>query len=235
MALHSTRRTAVFAKAPEPGRVKTRLCPPLSPQQAAELAAAMLADVLERHAARSEYVTELVLWPPEAVPGFRARHPELARVVPQRGQGLGERLANWFAERCDGAATALVVGSDCPLLGPATVTRAHELLEGLDAPAADVVFAPDGGGGYGLVGLRRAEPALFLDVPMSTPDMFARTLALARRRGLAVALLPPCEDVDAPTDLARLAARLASAAPADGADFPSRTRELLRTLPIPAP
>jgi len=223
------RRTAVFTKHPAPGRVKTRLCPPLSPSQAAALSEAMLRDLVERLAAASDLETALRFAPAAAAAWFAAGFPGLADRAPQVGPDLGHRLARHFEDeaRRDPPATAVVVGSDVPLLPVALVREAHAAL----GAGADLVLSPDGGGGYALVGLRGSHPELFTRVAMSSGDTCARTVALARERGLEVELLEESLDVDREPDLRRLARLLAGRAP-DGPGYPVRTALLLRELSL---
>ncbi|MCC0576173.1 TIGR04282 family arsenosugar biosynthesis glycosyltransferase [Streptomyces californicus] len=188
----------VIAKEPVAGRVKTRLCPPFSPAEAAELAAASLADTLETLLALPARRRVLVLdgrpgdWVP---PGFE--------VVPQSGGGLDERLATAFGG-CTGP--ALLVGMDTPQIG------ATHLAPALAPDAWDgcgAWFGPAEDGGFWALGLAEPDPALLLGVPMSVPE----TGAVQRRRlveaGLAVRELPVLVDVDTAAD----ARRVASAAP----------------------
>lgn len=233
------RRTTIFTKRPRPGRVKTRLTPPLSAAQAARLAQAMLDDTVARHLARPEYTTAIAVAEVEDVAWARARYPGVNEVDAQAGEGLGERLANWFGQRCDGASSVVVVGSDCPLLASDSVLDAHLALESEDPEErADVVLVPDAGGGYCLVGLRRALPELFTEISMSTERMFDETIALARRLDLRVRLLARHYDVDLESDVQRLGMDLrrridrATGAPARGdREFPVRTYAELQTLP----
>lgn len=221
-----SRLTLLFAKHPEPGKVKTRLAPALDPRRAAALALAMLEDLVERHCAEDAYRTELHVHPPERRDWFEQRFALEVRV--QEGEDLGERLAAAFEGALGRARTVVVLGTDLPLLPRASVLEAHERLEA----GADLVLAPDLGGGYGLVGLTRPAPRLFSAVPMSTSSMFARTLALAESLGLAAEVLAPVLDVDLPGDLERLRRELdlvEGFVPAP--DFPDRTREFLDSLP----
>ncbi|CAM5447998.1 MULTISPECIES: DUF2064 domain-containing protein [Streptomyces] len=188
----------VIAKEPVAGRVKTRLCPPFSPAEAAELAAASLADTLETLLALPARRRVLVLdgrpgdWVP---PGFE--------VVPQSGGGLDERLAAAFGG-CTGP--ALLVGMDTPQIGAAHLAPAlaPDAWDGCGA-----WFGPAEDGGFWALGLAEPDPALLLGVPMSVPE----TGAVQRRRlveaGLAVRELPVLVDVDTAAD----ARRVASAAP----------------------
>jgi rSAM/selenodomain-associated transferase 1 len=194
----------VIAKAPRAGRVKTRLCPPCTPHQAAGLAEAALSDTLAAVSGTPARRRVLAL---EGAPG-----PWLPRgfdVVGQRGQGLGERLAAAIA---DAGAPALVVGMDTPQLAPALLSAAASGLG-----AHDAVLGPALDGGYWAIGLRRADPAAFAGVPMSTPDTFAAQARRLRELRLRTAILDPLRDVDTFDDalavgraapLTRFAARL---------------------------
>jgi hypothetical protein len=186
----------VIAKAPVPGRVKTRLSPPCTPRQAAALAAAALADTLAA-AARATRATRRVVvldgdpdgWLP---PGFD--------VLPQRGDGLAARLAAAFA---DAGGPALLIGMDTPQVTPALLDAGISALD--RAPA---VLGPAFDGGYWAVGLRCADPAVFRGVPMSA----ATTAAVQRSRlaalGLRTAALPPLRDVDTIADARAVAAQV---------------------------
>jgi rSAM/selenodomain-associated transferase 1 len=200
--------TAIFTKRPRVGEVKTRLHPVLGPGLATEFAQAMLDDTVARCAASRRFATGL--WAADArdVEWFRDRYPGLARFEAQRGSDLALRMASFFAEELAARPrqSAVIVGSDAPLLALAAIEAAHGKLD----EGADLVLVPDDGGGYALVGLARSAPELFTRVVMSTDDMLARTLALARELGLAVELLEPAFDVDTPDDLERLRVALAA-------------------------
>lgn len=223
----AARRTAILAKRPLAGRVKTRLCPPLEPEGAARLSAAMLADALERCLACRAFETALFFAPPVEEPWFRSAFPELDRFLPQRGSDLGARLANAFADGLaePGVRTMVAIGSDQPLVGAALLVRAHEALEA----GADLVLGPDHGGGYYLVGLREPRAELFTEVVMSRARTFADTLERAQGAGLELHLLEEGLDVDTADDLEHLADRLARLARSQ-ADFPRRTAAWLAEL-----
>ncbi|MFT7676452.1 MAG: rSAM/selenodomain-associated transferase 1 [Planctomycetota bacterium] len=220
----STRRSAVFAKEPLPGQVKTRLEPVLGAVGAAELQTSMIEDLLDLHQAAGAPLG-LAVHPVEAVERMRAAFPMAAEVVAQQGADLGERLAHWFESGPTGH-TQVVLGADCPFVEASLVARAHELLE----QGADAVFAPDGGGGYCLVGMRVPAPGLFEGVPMSTENNLVSTLDEAQRLGLAVQLLPVRGDVDTPVDLPRLQRDLNTAADRKDAHYPARTAATLARL-----
>jgi len=193
----------VFAKRPEAGTVKTRLCPPLTPDEAAELYAAMLGDVLEttaRAAAEARAASWLAVHPPDAASALAASAPPDFAAVAQRGADLSQRMAHAVAAAAAaGFERILLRGSDCPTL------PAEALLRGLDALAdADLAVGPDRDGGYGWLALRRPLAGLF-DHPMSTGSVLADTLANARAAGLRTCTLDPHFDLDTAADLAALA------------------------------
>ncbi|WP_398654079.1 DUF2064 domain-containing protein [Streptomyces parvulus] len=185
-----TRTLLVIAKEPRPGRVKTRLTPPFTPDEAAALAEASLADTLCAVAATPARRRVLVLdgapgpWLP---PGFD--------VVPQCAGGLDERLAAAFAG-CSGP--ALLVGMDTPQVTP-------DLLD-VDFAGCDAYFGPAEDGGFWALGLARPDPALLRGVPMSTPVTGAVQRERLLAAGLRVRDLPPLRDVDTADDARAVAA-----------------------------
>ena len=209
----------VFAKEPVPGRVKTRLVPPFSPQQAAEFYDAMLQDVLEASSQIARVYglrPILAIDPPEALRSIVARVPGSFRVIAQRGQSLGERM-DWAmrAAAAGGANRILLRGSDSPVLDAAKVGEALHTLD-----EVDLVVCPDLDGGYNLIGLREPCDELF-EVEMSTGKVFEQTRALAAQLGLRSVVLPPHHDVDDWLDLSRLDANR------DSLDRAPRTRRWL--------
>ncbi|CAL9619552.1 Phosphoenolpyruvate guanylyltransferase [Streptomyces sp. enrichment culture] len=192
----------VIAKEPRPGRVKTRLTPPFTPEEAAALAEAALADTLDVVARTPAQRRVLVL---DGAPGPWL--PAGVEVVPQCAGGLDERLAAAFA-RCDGP--ALLIGMDTPQVTPDLLT--------VDFAGCDAYFGPAEDGGFWALGLAAPDPGLLRGVPMSTPDTGA-----AQRRRLAhlrVRELPTLRDVDTAHD----AAVVAGAAP--GGRFAARLARL---------
>jgi rSAM/selenodomain-associated transferase 1 len=188
----------VLAKAPVPGRVKTRLCPPCTPEQAARVAAASLADTLA--AARGTAgVTRAVLALDGAMPP-----PAGAAVVPQRGGGLGERIAAAFADAtATGPRRVLQVGMDTPQAGPDLLASCLSTLD----RSVDAVLGPAEDGGWWALGLHDPGHArLLAGVPMSTPDTGRLTLRALRCAGLRVAPLPTLRDVDTWADATAVAA-----------------------------
>jgi len=202
----------VLAKAPEPGRVKTRLCPPLTPTEAADLAAAALLDTLDA-VSRVRAGRVVVALSGQLAAAARARQLRAALrgaiTRGQRGPDLGNRIA---AAHRDAAGLlpgwpVLQVGMDTPQVTPALLASAAEPLHRL---AADAVLglAPDGG--WWALGLRDPRlAAVVADVPTSRDDTGERTLHALRAAGLRVVLLPELTDVDTAAD----AIAVAQAAP----------------------
>ena len=185
----------VLAKAPVAGRVKTRLCPPCTPHQAALVAAAALADTVQTVHATPAAARTLVLDGHYPVP------PGWVGVA-QRGDGLGERLANAYADTRRQGRASLLVGMDTPQLTVGLLARAAGMLAGMDA-----VLGLAADGGWWALGLR--EPAhadVLRHVPMSTTRTGTLTLAALHDRGLRVAALPVLRDVDTATDAHAVAA-----------------------------
>jgi glycosyltransferase A (GT-A) superfamily protein (DUF2064 family) len=204
---------AVIAKSPVAGRVKTRLCPPCTPEQAAHLAEAALADTLAAVAATpaSRYVCVL-----DGEPGPWL--PEGFEVIPQQGDGLDERLAAAFEAMPE---PTFLVGMDTPQITPSLLMRAGDALM---RPGTDAVLGHTEDGGYWGIGLRPAafRRELFEGVPMSQRDTGALQVERLLANGLAVDVgLPVLIDVDTMND-ARLVATIAP-----NTSFAGRMRSLI--------
>ncbi len=176
----------VLAKAPVAGRAKTRMCPPLTPGAAVALALAALEDTLAAAAACGQAHRRVLVLDGEAGPWL----PPGFEVLAQRGDGLAERLASAFA---DIGGPALAIGMDTPQVTPALLDAA---LARLAAPGIDAVLGPATDGGYWAIGLRRPDPAVFADVPMSDARTGALQLARLEALRLGCAELAPLRDVD---------------------------------------
>ena len=185
----------VLAKAPAPGRSKTRCSPPCTLEQAAELAAAALHDTLAAVAATPARRHVVALDGPAG-----SWLPAGFDVVAQRGHDLDERLAAAFT---DVGGPALLIGMDTPQVSAPILVEAQATLIGGDV---DAVLGPAEDGGYWLVGLRQPDPAVFLGVPMSRADTAQVQLARLYERGYRVELLPSLRDVDTFADAVAVAA-----------------------------
>ena len=195
----------VVAKAPEAGRVKTRLCPPLTPAQAADLAAAALLDTLAAVAAVPDASVVVALTGDLSRAARGAALHRALRGIPtpaQRGPDLGHRIA---AAHRDAAALlsgrpVLQLGMDTPQVDPALLTDA---VAPLRRAAADAVLGPAADGGWWALGLRDPRSATVIArVPTSRDDTGERTLRALRAAGLRVVLLPELTDVDTVADVA---------------------------------
>ncbi|MEV6304490.1 DUF2064 domain-containing protein [Actinoplanes sp. NPDC051861] len=185
----------VMAKAPVPGRVKTRLCPPCTPEQAAAIAAAALADTLDTAGAVPAVRRTLVLDGDHPVPpGWSC--------VPQRGAGLGERLANAYADTALPGVPSLLIGMDTPQVTAEALTHAALALREFGT-----VLGPAADGGWWALGLTEpSQAAVLAAVPMSTTATGALTVAALRTLGTEPALLPPLRDCDTAADALAIAA-----------------------------
>ncbi len=202
------RALIVVAKEPQAGRTKTRLSPPLSGQQAADLARCFLLDTLELMLRVEIAQSILAYTPDEAEPFFRRFVPSGFKFIPQVGVDLGERLDNVLAHCLQGGyEQAVVMDSDSPSLPKAILERAFRELEN---PDVDVVLGPCEDGGYYLIGVKARCPALFQEITWSTSAVTTETLHRAQEHGLRVACLPHWYDVDMYVDLQRLAEELRS-------------------------
>jgi hypothetical protein len=202
---------AIFAKAPVAGQVKTRLCPPLTAEQAAKLYECFLLDTVARACSLTGVRVFLAITPGGTEPLFRALLSCPVNYLPQRGATLGEREANVFADLLQqGFSRIVIIGSDIPTLPPAHLHAAFACLE---EPGNDVVMGPSDDGGYYLIGARALHPTLFQDIAWSTPTVCAETLTRARRAGLHVAQVPSWHDVDNADDLRKLVLKLNVAEP----------------------
>ena len=189
----------VVAKQPAPGQTKTRLCPPLSPSQAADLYDCFLRDTLDTMRKVPGVQRMIGFLPEDAHPYFHQIAPDMG-LVSQRGASLGERLDHMLTEAlAGGPQKAVVMDSDSPTLPADYIIQAFERLAD-----ADVVLGPTNDGGYYLIGLKQPQPHLLRQVQMSTPHVLKDTLSLAESSGLTVSLLPAWYDVDTIADLHKL-------------------------------
>ena len=214
----------IFAKAPVPGTVKTRMCPPLTPDEAASLHGSLVMDAVERTRSLREFDVFLACTPRMDHPFFQtlaARHR--IRLCDQVGDDLGQRMDHALtAVFRRGYAHALLVGTDIPNLAARHYQRAKAMLQD-----TDVVLGPTEDGGYYLVGAKRPVPALFADIPWSAGDVLAQSRARAERAGLVVGLLDPEWDLDTFDDVRTF---LREDTGADHKTLSTRTANVLHTL-----
>lgn len=190
----------IFAKAPVPGRVKTRLAEELGEHGAAEYYRVLGGGVLDRLRG-GDYRAVIYHDPPDAASAMHAwlGAEDGIEFLPQPGGGLGERLDGAFAWGFGRGELVCVVGTDIPELGRAEVEGAFARLEDPEGP--DAVFGPALDGGYYLLALRRPAPSLFGLRAWSTGSVLEESLSRAEELGLRVDLLRPLADIDRPEDL----------------------------------
>ncbi|MFQ5894995.1 MAG: TIGR04282 family arsenosugar biosynthesis glycosyltransferase [Nitrospinota bacterium] len=188
-----------FGRAPEPGRVKTRLIPPLDPAAAARLYAALLQD-LAFLLLRVRAEVRLAAYDPAAPAGRLLPHlPRAFDLIPQEGMDLGQRMERALEGAFRrGAGVAVLVGSDCPSLRPQVV---EEALRALEEGGKEAVLGPSHDGGYYLVGARRPVPALFEGQRWSHPGVYRESVRRARAAGIRLGEVAPGFDLDRWEDL----------------------------------
>ncbi len=201
----------VFGREPQAGRVKTRLARGIGDQAAAAVYGELLADTLWAARATNE---EVILSLADAPTGdWRA--PDGAAIEVQSGEDLGLRLDNSFTRRFgDGYDRVVIIGSDCPALGPHHIVEAFERLA--DFP---VVLGPAADGGYWLIGQRDPGQLDLSGIPWSSPTTLAATRQRLRDLEIPCHELSVMRDIDDPDDLA-----WALAAPAVDRDLAHRLR-----------
>jgi hypothetical protein len=191
-----------MAKAPVPGRVKTRLCPPLTEEQAASLAHGFLLDALARARTLAAAALYLAYSPPDAEAIFQEIAGEGITCLPQEGDDLGQRMDRLSRRLlAAGHPAVAIIGTDTPTLPVSVLADALDRLAG---GHADLVLGPSEDGGYYLIGMRRPLHGIFADIAWGGPTVLADTRERAAGLGLKVSLLQPWFDVDTPEDLARL-------------------------------
>ncbi|WP_447974402.1 TIGR04282 family arsenosugar biosynthesis glycosyltransferase [Nitrospira sp. Kam-Ns4a] len=224
----------IFAKAPVPGQVKTRLCPPLTPDEAASLHGSLVLDALERARAAARMDRFVACAPTSNHVFFKILEERYSvRLLDQVGEDLGTRMRRIFDllfARSYGR--VVLTGTDVPRLPASAYEHARGLLG-----SHELVLGPAVDGGYYLIGLSRPAPDLFAGIPWSTDQVLACTQQKARALGLKTALLPPCRDLDTIEDLRAvirecgLDRKGTSGKPAAGVpDLSKRTAGVLRLL-----
>jgi len=191
----------IFARAPEPGQVKTRLIPALGQQGAADFYRRMAQSIINSmlDAQLCDVAVECL---PDSRHGFfmdllNSRCVELNR---QTGSDLGERMAGALRTALGQYQHAIIIGTDAPCLQPAYIQAAMEKL----VSDVDVVIGPAEDGGYVLIGMSQLQPELFTNIDWGTDQVLQQTLEKAEQLGLSVYQLSPLWDVDMPDDLHRI-------------------------------
>lgn len=199
----------IMAKEPRVGYTKTRLCPPLTQDEAAGLSDAMLRDTIALVADLPATDLAVAVTPAEAHPYFEEITPPGTHLLAVEGLDIGLCLQQALETLLGlGYSKVLALNADGPSLPVAYIQQAV-----IQLAAQDVVLGPNDDGGYYLIGLKKPAPGLFSGISWSTPQVLAQTLLQAGELGLQVGLLPAWFDVDTAEDLQRLVADLDQLSP----------------------
>jgi rSAM/selenodomain-associated transferase 1 len=213
----------VVAKRPAPGRTKTRLTPPLSPVQAAQLYECFLKDTLDLVRGLGDVQPAIAYLPADQVSYFAELAPDFDLLL-QQGDSLGARLDHALTHYLrQGYRRVAVMNSDGPTLSGSYLRDCFEALVG----DTDIVIGPCVDGGYYLLGAKQPVPRLTREVRMSTPHVLADTISLAAEERLRVHLLSEWYDVDDARSLSWLTAELARRP-----EIARHTRRFLGRLPM---
>ena len=192
-------RILIFAKAPEPGKVKTRLIPAIGSEQAASLYRKLLIETVER--AESSRLAAIECWcaPDTRHPLFQQIGSDFGVSLQNQVEGdLGLRMFHAAARALESSDAALLVGGDCPVLTADYLRNALLALQKVDA-----VIGPAEDGGYVLLGLRRADPGLFRDIPWGGDTVLAMTRQRLTELNWSWHEMDTLWDLDRPEDLQR--------------------------------
>ncbi|MFN2477452.1 MAG: TIGR04282 family arsenosugar biosynthesis glycosyltransferase [Chthoniobacterales bacterium] len=221
---------AVMTKVPRPGRVKTRLSPPLTPEEAAALNVCFLRDTtaaINATAATGIARGVGVYTPVGEETAYDDILPNGFELVPQRGDLFGERLILAAEDLFRvGFEAVCLIDSDSPTVPQHAYATAAQLLR---EPGERMVFGPSDDGGYYLIGLKKLHRRVFEEIDWSTERVAEQTLARAQEIGLAVELLPTWYDVDDRATLRRLCDELLGGETSSGYHAPA-TREFLESI-----
>jgi rSAM/selenodomain-associated transferase 1 len=215
------KKLGIFVKTPVPGEVKTRLSPPLEPQEACELYRAFIAELVVR-LSRLKKVSLTVFYAGFTAAELEGLVPARTSLVPQEGSSPGERLENAFRTLLarDGA-PACVIGSGSPDLPLAYVKRAFVKLK-----HKEIVLGPSLDGGCYLIGLQRPVPDILRGISWGGSRAFRDTIGKVKSQGLSLGLIPPWYDVDDEASLALLETMLIAKKTAGGDGLPRVERAL---------
>jgi rSAM/selenodomain-associated transferase 1 len=185
------KKLGIFVKIPEPGKVKTRLVPPLNEEDACRLYDAFLSDLFLR-LDKLKKVSATVFYDGEDPGPIRDRIPARFALVQQEGETLGNRMENAFRSLLDTEGSmAILIGSDSPDVPLVFIKRAFMKLK-----HKDIVLGPATDGGYYMVGLKRVVPSLFNGIEWGTGAVLRETLERVGNESLTCSLLPLWYDVD---------------------------------------
>ena len=218
----------VMAKAPQPGRVKTRLAPPLTLEESAALNICFLRDTLMNISEVSGAAGVVVYTPEGEESAFDGIVPADFGMLLQRGDGFGERLLAAAEDMLAcGFGSCCLIDSDSPTVPHVAFQQAVNVLS---QPGDRVVLGPADDGGYYLIGMKRAHAGIFENVSWSTGSVFEQTMERAADLALDVTLLPRWYDVDDAATLERLCDEMFGEVSVADAYAAPHTREFVAKL-----
>ncbi|VUD56486.1 2-phospho-L-lactate guanylyltransferase [Thalassocella blandensis] len=196
-----------FAKAPVLGRVKTRLTPEYSPEQALAIHSALVEDTVKRlsplqHAEPEGGRVSYQLWYSDADKSFDRLAREYGVSLRQQvGSDLGQRLAHCAEQNAKSGAAVILIGSDCPYL---TCEQLREAMDAWRAPEVDATVIPAADGGYVMLGIKRFSRNIFQDITWGSAKVLEQTLRKCAEEKMQVSVLPALQDIDYPADFKSL-------------------------------
>jgi len=218
-----------MTKAPRAGKVKTRLTPPLTREEAAALNGCFLRDIAQAISRVGGNARGIGCFTPVGSEEmYRDIFPAEFQLLPQRQGGLSQRLIGATEDLfAGGFASVCLINSDSPTAPTSVFAEAARLLS---SPREEVVIGPSDDGGYYLIGIRKPQPRLFEAIDWSTDRVCAQTIERAAEIGIDVRLLPGCYDVDDRTTLHRLCNELLGSDASDDPEIAPATRHFLRDI-----
>lgn len=217
----------VFVKDPIPGRVKTRLTPHITPDEAAKLYKAFTLDIISntRKLKRNSVNKVTVAYTPiGAERAFRKLIKQPTKFLPQKGNNLGERMKNAFKQSfAEGAKRVIIIGTDSPTLPVSYIQKAFDILKKIP-----IVIGPTFDGGYYLIGLSGLNDDIFDGIVWGTSRVFDQTLTRIKSLNTQVYVLPPWYDVDTSEDLEFLRSHLLAMRMSGVEEVPEKTMQLLK-------
>lgn len=191
----------IFAKYPEPGKVKTRYQPDLTTEQSSQLYRAMVEDLVNNLSDNSLFDLQVYFWPPERSVDMQ-RWLSDQNIFLQIDGDLGAKMAHAVEQSTlKGYQKSIIIGSDLPDIQPNLIEKAIHELE-----SSDVVLGPTDDGGYYLIGMKHWHPGLFDNVAWSTELTFQQTFENIQHQQLSHHLLPVRADIDTISEVRQLAA-----------------------------
>lgn len=202
----NTTALIIMAKEPRVGSTKTRLCPPLSPDEAAKFYEALLLDTIKMTSTLEGVDLAIAVTPSESTTYFERIAPKNTILVPVDCEDIGQCLHKVLDRLLRmGYTKAMALNSDGPSLPTEYIQKAVERLD-----EYDIVFGPSEDGGYYLVGLKESIDQIFTDIEWSTSCVLTQTLAKCENLDLKADLLPPWYDIDTAADIERLREELST-------------------------